>query len=77
MNCRTLWRITKTTAGACLELDTKTVLERDKAMTIMQSDKSAKMKRYDSYHTTESTDDVSFHATMFRFQLQESENTRT
>ena len=46
MNCRTLWRITKTTAGACLELDTKTVLERDKAMTILQTDKSAKMKKY-------------------------------
>ena len=50
MNCRTLWRITKTTAGACLELDTKTVLERDKAMTIMQSDKSAKIKKYEPYN---------------------------
>lgn len=56
MNCRTLWRITKTTAGACLELDTKTVLERDKAMTIMQSDKSAKMKKYDSYYMTPTGD---------------------
>ena len=52
-----MWKITKTTAGACLELDTKRVLQQDAANHInnmFRYDSFVSVGHYDSYSMSNS-----------------------